>query len=69
MSNSMKIGILGSGIVGDVLARGFLKHNYQVMRGSRKVEKLMEWQKRKFTSKDWRLSSNCCLGRYHRSMR
>jgi hypothetical protein len=27
----MKIGILGSGIVGQVLATGFLKHGHEVM--------------------------------------
>ena len=29
------IGILGTGTVGEVLADGFLKHGYEVMRGSR----------------------------------
>jgi len=35
-----KIGILGSGIVGKVLAGGFLKHGYETMLGSRSAEKL-----------------------------
>ncbi len=35
-----KIGILGSGIVGETLANGFLKHGHAVMRGSREAEKL-----------------------------
>ncbi|NRA64519.1 MAG: NAD(P)-binding domain-containing protein [Pseudobacteriovorax sp.] len=39
-----KIGVLGSGIVGEVLANGFLKHGYSVMRGSRSPEKLGEWK-------------------------
>ena len=30
-----RIGVLGSGQVGEVLANGFLKHGYEVMRGSR----------------------------------
>jgi hypothetical protein len=38
-----KIGVLGSGKVGEVLANGFLKHGYEVMRGSRDPGKLAEW--------------------------
>ena len=41
-----KIAVLGSGIVGEVLANGFLKHGYAVMRGSRDPSKLSEWQSR-----------------------
>lgn len=36
----MKVGILGSGNVGQTLAKGFLKHGYQVMIGSREISKL-----------------------------
>ncbi len=39
----MKIGVLGSGGVGQVLAGGFLKHGHGVMVGSRTPEKLAEW--------------------------
>ena len=39
----MKIGVLGSGIVGETLANGLLKHGYEVVRGSRDPEKLNEW--------------------------
>ncbi|MGA9670534.1 MAG: NAD(P)-binding domain-containing protein [Terracidiphilus sp.] len=39
----MKIGILGSGTVGETLASGFLKHGYQVMVGSRTPGKLADW--------------------------
>ena len=39
-----KISVLGSGIVGEVLANGFLKHGYEVMRGSRDPAKLAEWK-------------------------
>ena len=42
----MKVAILGSGTVGDVLANGFIKHGYQVMRGSRDPKRLEEWQKK-----------------------
>lgn len=39
----MKVGILGSGDVGKVLASGFLKHGYQVMIGTRNASKLENW--------------------------
>ena len=39
-----KIGILGSGKVGEVLADGFLKHGYSVTRGSREPAKLEAWR-------------------------
>jgi len=39
-----KIGVLGSGQVGQVLADGFLKHGYEVMRASRSPAKLAEWK-------------------------
>jgi predicted dinucleotide-binding enzyme len=40
----MKVGILGSGVVGQALADGFLKHGYEVMVGTRSPEKLSEWK-------------------------
>jgi 8-hydroxy-5-deazaflavin:NADPH oxidoreductase len=39
-----KIGILGSGVVAQVLGSGFLKHGYEVMMGTRDASKLAEWQ-------------------------
>ncbi len=39
----MKIGVLGSGIVAQTLAGGFLKHGYEVMVGTRDTAKLAEW--------------------------
>lgn len=39
----MRVGVLGSGIVGKTLAEGLLKHDYPVMRSSRSPEKLDEW--------------------------
>ncbi|MEI7662173.1 MAG: NAD(P)-binding domain-containing protein [Bacteroidota bacterium] len=39
-----KIGILGSGVVAQVLGSGFLKHGYDVMMGTRDASKLAEWQ-------------------------
>lgn len=40
-----KIAILGSGVVGQTLADGFLKHGHEVMRGSRDASKLADWAK------------------------
>jgi predicted dinucleotide-binding enzyme len=40
----MKVGVLGSGVVGQVLADGFLKHGHDVMRGSRDPAKLSGWK-------------------------
>lgn len=39
-----KVAVLGSGQVGQVLADGFLKHGYQVMRGTREPAKLATWK-------------------------
>jgi predicted dinucleotide-binding enzyme len=39
----MKIGVIGSGGVGQVLASGFLKHGHDVMIGSRDASKLADW--------------------------
>src|SRR5574341_647073 len=39
----MKVGILGSGAVGQTLALGFLKKNYQTMIGTQHQEKLKDW--------------------------
>jgi len=38
------IGVLGSGIVGQVLAGGFLKYGYDVMVGTRDASKLSGWK-------------------------
>jgi predicted dinucleotide-binding enzyme len=40
-----KVGILGSGDVGKALAKGFLKHGYEVAIGSDHPEKLVEFKK------------------------
>ena len=39
-----KIGIIGSGSVGQTLANGFLKFGFEVMIGSRDLSKLAEWK-------------------------
>jgi hypothetical protein len=40
----MKVGVLGSGVVGETLANGFLKKGHEVMRGSREPAKLSAWK-------------------------
>lgn len=40
----MKVGILGSGIVAQVLASGFIKHGHEVMMGTRSPGKLDDWR-------------------------
>jgi predicted dinucleotide-binding enzyme len=39
----MKVGVLGSGTVGQTLAAGFLKHGHEVMVGTREPAKLADW--------------------------
>jgi predicted dinucleotide-binding enzyme len=40
----MKVGILGSGVVAQILADGFLKHGHDVMLGTSNTSKLKEFQ-------------------------
>jgi len=40
----MKLGVLGSGVVGQVLADGFLGRGHEVMRGTREPGKLAAWR-------------------------
>jgi predicted dinucleotide-binding enzyme len=41
-----KVAVLGSGVVGQVLADGFLKHGHEVMRGTREPKKLADWKEK-----------------------
>src|ERR1700722_6961255 len=41
----MKVGVIGSGDVGQTLAAGFLKHGHEVTIGSRTPGKLSKWAK------------------------
>ncbi len=41
----MKIGVIGSGTVGQTLAAGFLKHGHEVSIGTREPAKLADWSK------------------------
>ncbi len=42
---TQQVAVLGSGVVGEALAGGFLKHGYEVMRGTREPPKLAEWKR------------------------
>ena len=39
----MKVGVIGSGVVGQTLAAGFLKHGHEVAIGTRDPAKLKDW--------------------------
>jgi len=41
----MKLGVIGSGDVGQTLGSGFLKHGHEVMMGTREAGKLADWAK------------------------
>ena len=41
-----KVGVIGSGTVGETLAGGFLQLGYQVMRASREPGKLDDWKRK-----------------------
>jgi predicted dinucleotide-binding enzyme len=41
----MKVGILGSGVVGQTLGNGFVKHGHQVKIGTSNTKKLNDWLK------------------------
>lgn len=57
-----KVGVLGSGIVGQVLAAGCLKHGYEVMIGSREPEKLSEWKSKNPSAKTGSFSEAAAFG-------
>ena len=40
-----KVAVLGSGVVGETLSAGFLRHGHEVMRASREPSKLADWKK------------------------
>jgi len=43
MSAKKRIAVIGSGVVGQTLANGFIKHGFETMIGSRDAGKLKEW--------------------------
>ena len=58
-----KIAVIGSGIVGQVLADGFLTHGFEVMRGSRDPGKLADWrQKARARARTGTFSEAACFG-------
>jgi predicted dinucleotide-binding enzyme len=42
----MRVGILGSGVVGQSLGGGFIKHGHEVMLGTREAAKVADWVER-----------------------
>jgi predicted dinucleotide-binding enzyme len=46
----VKIGILGSGVVGQTLGSGFIKHGHQVKIGTGNPSKLNDWLNNSGTS-------------------
>src|SRR5208337_480976 len=40
---TMKVGVIGSGVVAQTLGAGFLKHGHEVAMGTREPAKLEEW--------------------------
>src|SRR5438309_4022428 len=41
----MRVGVLGSGVVGRTLADGFSRHGQETMLGTRDTAKLADWQR------------------------
>ncbi|HXH18801.1 MAG TPA: NAD(P)-binding domain-containing protein [Chitinophagales bacterium] len=57
-----KIGILGSGAVGQALGSGFLKHGYEVMIGTREPRKLNEWKNKNSQGKTGTFEETAAFG-------
>ena len=58
----MKIGVLGSGVVGQTLAAGFLQHGHETMIGTRDAAKLAEWQRNNPKAKVGSFSETAAFG-------
>jgi predicted dinucleotide-binding enzyme len=58
----MKVGVLGSGTVAQVLGSGFLKHGHQVMLGSRTPGKLTEWTRQNSGGSDGSFAQAAAFG-------
>jgi len=56
-----RVGVIGSGAVGQTLADGFLKHGYEVMRASREPAKLASWKNA--------AGGNCSIGSFAETAR
>jgi 8-hydroxy-5-deazaflavin:NADPH oxidoreductase len=58
----MKVGVIGSGGVGQTLAAGFLKHGHEAMIGTREPAKLTDWLKANPKVKIGGLSETAAFG-------
>jgi 8-hydroxy-5-deazaflavin:NADPH oxidoreductase len=58
----MKVGVIGSGEVGQTLAAGFLKHGHEVMVGTREPAKLADWAKKNPKAKVGSFSETAAFG-------
>ena len=58
----MKVGVLGSGEVGQTLAAGFLKHGHEAMIGTRSPDKLAKWNKAHPRGRVGSVSETAALG-------
>ena len=58
----MKVGILGSGEVGQALGEGFLKHGHEVMLGTGSPAKLAEWSAKNAKAKIGSFSQAASFG-------
>jgi len=58
----MKVGVLGSGGVGQTLAAGFVKHGHEAMIGTREPAKLANWLKANPKAKAGTLSETAAFG-------
>ena len=63
----MKIGVIGSGVVGQTLGAGFLKHGHEVMLGARDPAKLFDWGARPFLGKDRHVRRRSAIWRDRRA--
>ncbi len=58
----MKVGVLGSGVVAQVLGSGFLKHGHDVMVGSRTPDKLADWAEKNPTGSTGTFAAAAAFG-------
>jgi hypothetical protein len=58
----MNIGVIGSGVVGQTLAAGFLKHGHKVAIGTRTPAKLADWAAKHFVAEVKSFSEAAAFG-------
>jgi 8-hydroxy-5-deazaflavin:NADPH oxidoreductase len=58
----MKVGVIGSGSVGQTLAAGFIKHGHETMIGTREPAKLADWLKANPKAKVGSMSETAAFG-------